>query len=123
MKFLKLFFPILLLIVSCKKDKNLPVDEEVNNKSAYIVVNCVNCKIDYGMPDQYQGFSNANGDSPKFAFNYKAGYTLSMHLSSLVEQQKLTVKVYNKNEKLVYEGSNIQPVTDYWDVKILLPAE
>lgn len=110
-------------MVSCKKDKNLSAEEEANNKSAYIVVNCENCKIDYGMPDQYKGFNNANGDSPKFTFNYKAGYTLSMHITSLTKEQKLTVKIYNKSDKLVYEGSNIQPVTDYWDVNVLLPAE
>lgn len=118
-----LFIPLLFVFASCKKDIDLPAPKIEDTKTAYIILNCENCKIDYGMPDQFKGFSNAGGDSQKYPFVYKEGYTLSMNITSLLRSQTLTVKVYNKDSKLVYEGSNVQPTTDYWNLNVLLPAE
>lgn len=117
-----LFIPLLFVFASCKKDIDLPATE-ADTKTAYIIVNCENCTIDYGMPDQYKGFSNSGGDSPKFPFVYKEGYTLAMNIKSLLKEQTLSVKVYTKDSKLVYQGSKVQSTTDYWNVNVLLPAE
>ena len=117
-----LLIPLLFVFASCKKDIDLPTTE-ASTKTAYIIVNCENCTIDYGMPDQYKGFSNSGGDSQKLSFAYKEGYTLAMNITSMLQEQTLSVKVYTKDSKLVYQSAKLQPTTGYWNLNVLLPAE
>lgn len=118
MKILKLSVPILLLFSSCKKTTIAP--STTASTKGYIVVNCDNCKVDYGMPDQYKTF-NVVTSSPNAAFNYSAGYSLQVYITALDHEQKLSLSVYNTVGKQVYTNSKTQSLTGDWETVVLLP--
>ncbi|WCT10915.1 hypothetical protein [Mucilaginibacter jinjuensis] len=118
MKFLKICVPILLVLSGCKKKDIDPTTSTTKNQG-YIVVNCDNCKVDYGMPDQYKEF-NVVTTSPKATFSYTTGYVLQVYVTALDHQQKITLNVYNNAGTAVYTNSATQPLTNYWSNSVLI---
>lgn len=118
MKIFKLCIPILLVLAGCKK-KDIGSASSTTKSQGYIVVNCDNCKVDYGMPDQYREF-NVVTTSPKATFSYTPGYILQIYVTALDHQQKVTLNVYNSAGTSVYNNSATQPLTGYWSSSVLL---
>ncbi len=118
MKFLKQSIPFILLLASCKKHTIEPTTIAAKNQG-YITVDCDNCQVAYGMPDQYRMF-NVVSASPKAVFTYSTGYILQVFITSLDHQQKLTLNVYNGDGKSVYTNTATQPLTNYWGSSVLL---
>jgi hypothetical protein len=121
MKTSLLFFAMLLLFASCKKqiDDLAPVSEDMKG---YIQVDCKNCLIGYGMPDQYQNYNNSNDSTIKYPYIYKDGYTLQAYITALNADQKLAISVFDYKNNLVFKSENTQSTTGYWAVSILLPT-
>jgi hypothetical protein len=128
MKISFLLIPVIFAFSSCKKDigdlnPTTTVTPPVISKTqGYIQLECENCSIGYGMPDQYQAYNNANGLSVKYPFTYTAGYNLQALVSSIDHEQKLTVKIYDTNSKLIYTADKDQAKTGGWAISILLPS-
>lgn len=116
MKILRLFVPILILFSSCKKSSIEPVA----STKGYIVVNCDNCKVDYGMPDQYKTF-NVVTTSPQATYTYSSGYSLQVYITALDHAQKMSLSVYNTVGKQVYANSTTQGLEGEWQTVVLLP--
>jgi hypothetical protein len=111
------FASIIFLSVGCKKDApKYPVD---NTPKGYLVVQCENCTVDYGMPDQYKMLT-VSGTSPKAPFSYKAGYTLYANLIAINKDQEMTLTVYDTEGKVIYTGSDKREATKYWPTATLL---
>ena len=117
MKVFKLLIPCLVLLASCKKQTLQPTTTV--KEQGYIIVNCDNCQVAYGMPDQYKEF-NAVTISPKATFSYIPGYILQVYVTALDHEQKLTLNVYNSDGKSLYTNSATQPITGYWTSSVLL---
>jgi hypothetical protein len=116
-----LFFAMLLLFASCKKQTE-DLDPVSNKKKGYILVDCKNCLIGYGMPDQYKDFNNSNDTTTKYPYNYEDGYTLQAYITALKAEQRLSISVFDYNNNLVFKGENTQPTTGHWAISILLPT-
>jgi hypothetical protein len=119
MKVFKLFIPFLVLLAGCKKQNIQPTATANVKKQGYIIVNCDNCQIAYGMPDQYKEF-NAVTASPQATFTYVSGYILQVYVTALDHEQKLTLKVYDSDGKSLYANSATQALTSYWTNSVLL---
>jgi hypothetical protein len=119
-----LFISLLCVFVSCKKETLKPVttNTDTTKPQGYIVVECDNCKVEYGMPDQYHSVT-VSGTSGKNYFSYDTTYTLKTYITSYDHAQKLTLSVYDKNGTLVQTNSKTQDITGYWDTYITVPAK
>ncbi len=122
MKNFKLIIPALLILAGCKKNIHTNLATEDKTLS-YIQVTCDNCKIEYGMPDQYRVYNNAGGLSAKFPYTYTSGYTLQMNLTAFVKAQDISVQVFNNDGKSIYNSSENQATSGYWSISLLLPSK
>ena len=115
----------LVSMMSCQKSLVGPADASTSLNSVstktlgYIVVNCANCMVQYGMPDQYKYF-NVSGTSPKATFSYVPGYNLVTYVTALGQTQDVTLSVYDKNNNIMYQGTVTQPLTGYWSTKVMI---
>ncbi len=116
------FIPILLAFAGCAKGVNNEITPitTIANTQGSVTVKCDNCKIDYGMPDQYHGY-NVAGTSGTFTFNYKSGYTLQANIYALDQEQNITYTVYDTKSRIVYQNVATQSVEGFWEVNVLLP--
>jgi hypothetical protein len=122
MKNFLLLIPAILLISSCKKQVK-DLEPDVTKNQGYIQIDCQNCLVGYGMPDQYKSFNNANGISVKYPYSYVEGYTLRAQLTALDTEQKLSISIYDNKNDLIYKSAYMQPTEGFWAVSVLLPAE
>jgi hypothetical protein len=121
MKKFLLLIPAIILFSSCKKRVE-DIEPNVNKNQGYIQIDCENCLVGYGMPDQYQSFNNANGVSVKYPYSYINGYTLRAQLTALDTEQKLSISVYDNKNDLIYKSASMQPTEGFWAVSVLLPS-
>ena len=122
-KFFILAAPVLFVFASCSKGVNnevRPNTATTASTQGSIIVKCDDCKIDYGMPDQYHGFSVV-GVSPSSSYTYKSGYTLQSNIYAQDHTQNITYTVYDANGKIVYQDTNLQTVEGSFNANVLLP--
>lgn len=96
----------------CKKDT--VVAPAVSVPKGYLVVNCDNCQVQYGMPDQYKQIS-VSGTSVKATYSYTGTYTVVAYITPINVAQTVTISVFDKSGTLVYTGSKLQQPTSYWE--------
>ncbi len=116
----KLFLMALLLVAGCK-DVDLQPDDE-NVKKGYLVVDCENCKIEYGMPDQYQVY-NINGNSGKLYFKQDGDYKLKTYITALRKEQIINLSIYNNADKKVFSDTTTRTTTGMWETNVLVRSE
>ncbi|NCD70692.1 hypothetical protein [Mucilaginibacter agri] len=114
-----LFIPLIIAAAGCSK--NHTNDDTTDNvkRTGYIQVTCDNCKVGYGMPDQYRAF-DVTGTSAKAEFTYQTGYTLQAYITAVDHSQKINITVYNADNQVIYNNATTQGTTGYWDVSTLL---
>lgn len=110
-----------LLIGAGCKDSDLQPDDE-NVKKGYLVVDCENCKIEYGMPDQYHVF-NVNGNSGKLYFKQDGDYKLKTYITALRKEQIINLSIYNNADKKVFSDTTTQATTSMWETNVLVRNE
>jgi hypothetical protein len=119
MKILFLLIPVLLVCSSCKKEiENLNPNPTktptvITKTQGYVQLDCENCLIGYGMPDQYK--------SVKYPYTYASGYNLQAHITAINQHQQITVTIYDTIGKSVYKADKSVPTSGFWDISILLP--
>jgi hypothetical protein len=118
-RFKKLFILFLLLGAGCK-DSDLEPDDNV--KKGYLVVDCENCKIEYGMPDQYYVY-NVNGNSGKLYFKQNSDYKLKTYITALRKEQTVNLSIYNNADKKVFSDTTTQTTTGMWETNVLVRSE
>jgi hypothetical protein len=121
MKNFLLLIPAILFISSCKK-RIEDLEPQISKKQGYIQIDCQNCLVGYGMPDQYQNFTNTNGISVKYPYNYINGNTLRAQLTALNKEQKLSISIFDNKNDLIFRSATMQPTEGFWEVSVLLPA-
>lgn len=115
----KLLLLALLFGAGCK-DSNLEPDDNV--KKGYLVVDCENCKIEYGMPDQYHTY-NVNGNSGKLYFKQDNDYKLKTYITALRKEQIINLSIYNNVDKKVFSDTTTQSITGMWETNVLVRSE
>ena len=118
-RFKKLFILFLLLGAGCK-DSDLEPDDDV--KKGYLVVDCENCKIEYGMPDQYHVY-NVNGNSGKLYFKQDGDYKLKTYITALRKEQTINLSIYNNADKKVFSDTTTRTTTVMWETNVLVRGE
>ncbi len=115
----KLFLLALLLGAGCKPSDVEPDD---NVKKAYLIVDCENCKVEYGMPNQYNVY-NVNGNSGKLYFKQNGDYKLKTYITAIRKEQTIDLSIYNNADKRVFRDSVIQNTTGMWETNVLVRSE
>lgn len=120
-----LIVPCVILMAGCKKELVQPdsISDNTTKTSVktqgYLKVQCDNCKVEYGMPDQYKTY-NVSGTSLTAYFNYTSGYSLQTYITALDHTQNIIYSVYNRYDKLMFADTVKQTTTGYWSSNVLM---
>ncbi len=119
----KIMIPVLSLFLSCKKSDEDKPSTSITDEKGRIAVECDNCLLAYGMPDQYAAFNVASQSTVKYPYTYTGGYALKIYITAEDHEQLIKLSIYDPAGNVIYQSAATKSESARWDTSILLPAE